>query len=174
LTVTGPNGARQLNRDSNGNYSAFLGGARESGGSTAAYLTPGSYTLAGAGGSDIGSFQAQFTVPSAPQWTNRDPNALAQSFSPSLQWSLSGPADYVIASAYGRNDLTAFYTVCTQAPGVGAFTIPSYAYAGLVLHTSSAPGVVWIAAGSLSRFDAPGLDFGLINVISGTNGVFIP
>ena len=85
-----------------------------------------------------------------------------------------GPANYVIAAVYGRNDLTAFYTICTEDPAKRTFTIPAYAFAGLVLHTSSAPGVVWIGSGSVSRFEAPGLDFGLVNVLIGTTGVFIP
>ena len=122
----------------------------------------------------MGAFDATFTVPSAPVWTNRDPNDLAHSFNPAFTWTLSGPANYVVASSYGRNDLTAFYTVCTQNPATRVLEIPSYAYAGLVMHTSSAPGVVWIAAGSVSRFTAPGLDFGLVNTLIGTDGVFIP
>jgi hypothetical protein len=42
------------------------------------------------------------------------------------------------------------------------------------MHTSSAPGVVWMAAGNISRFTAPALDIGLIHTLIATPGVFIP
>jgi uncharacterized protein (TIGR03437 family) len=165
LTVTGPGGSRQLSKDATGNYSAALGSS---------FLTAGSYQLSASGGADVASFDASFTMPSAPSWTNKNPEAYAQSFSPDFRWTLAGPADYVAAYAYGRNDLTAFYTVCIADPVAGSLTIPSYAYAGLVLHTSSAPGVIWIGAGSVSRLNISGLDFGLVHAVAGTSGVFIP
>lgn len=42
------------------------------------------------------------------------------------------------------------------------------------MHTSAAPGVLWIGAGKTTRFTAPGLDIGLINVEIGTDGVYVP
>lgn len=165
LTVNGPNGSREPTRDASGSYSALLGGA---------YLTPGGYTLTAAGGADVGRFDVPFVVPPAPVWTNKNPAAYARSFSPTFNWTLRRPADYVAAYAYGRNDLTAFYTVCTADPAAGTITIASYVYAGLVQHTSAAPGVIWIGSGTASRFAVPGLDFGFINTVSGTEGVFIP
>ena len=74
----------------------------------------------------------------------------------------------------GGNDLSAFYTVCTEDPAKGGLAIPNYVYASLVQHTTSAPNAVWIAAGKVSRFSAPGLDFGSINALIGTSGVFAP
>src|SRR5437763_791358 len=165
LTLTGPNGPRQLPKGPNGDYSASL---------APTYLPAGDYTLSGAGGGDIGVFNAHFAVPPAPNWTNRDPSRFAQNFSPEFQWTLPGPANYMLLAAYGRNDVTAFYTICTEDPAKQTFAIPSYAFAGLVMHTSSAPGVIWIAAGNVARFDAPGLDFGLIDTVIGTTGIFIP
>jgi len=175
ILTSGPNGERQLVKDANGVYAGFLGGRKTSGESTPSYLAAGSYTLSnGKGGTDVGAFEAKFTVPAPLTWTNKNPQALAQSFSPTFQWDGGEPGGYVVAAAYGRNDLTAFYTICTEDPSKRIFTIPRYTYAGLVMHTSAAPGVVWIASGTVSRFAAPGLDFGLVNAVIGTDAVFIP
>lgn len=174
LSLVGPNGSRAIDRGAAGAYSAVLGGAAESGGSQPAFLEPGSYTLSGGGGADVGAFEARFAFPAAPVWTNRNPSALARTFSPSFQWTLTGQADYVIVALYGRNDSTAFYTICTEDPAKRTFTIPRYNYAGTVQHTSAAPGVVWIGTGRLSRFDAPGLDLGFVSAVAGTAGVYIP
>ena len=137
-------------------------------------LAAGNYTLSGQGGADVGAFEAGFTVPAPLTWTNKSPTALARSFSPTFRWEGGASSRYVIAAAFGRNDVSGFYTVCTAEPSDGALTIPSYVYAGIVQHTSSAPGIVWIAAGSISPFEAPGLDFGFINTIVGTESVYIP
>lgn len=175
LRVSGPNGERQLTRDASGAYSAFLGGKAVSGGSTPSYLAPGSYTLSnGRGGTDVGAFEAKFSVPAPLTWTNKNPDAFAKSFNPTVEWQGGEARGYVIAAAYGRNDLTGFYTICTQDPAARSFTIPRYVYAGLVMHTSAAPDVLWIGSGAVDRFDAPGLDMGWINTIIGTDAVFIP
>jgi uncharacterized protein (TIGR03437 family) len=174
LSVSGPNGLRELPKGQDGAYASYLGGRNPGGASSPGYLAAGNYTLSGQGGADVGAFEAKFTIPAPLTWTNKSPAALARSFSPTFRWEGGESSGYVIAAAFGRNDLTGFYTVCTAEPSDRTLTIPSYVYAGIVQHTSSAPGIVWIAAGSVSPFEAPGIDFGFINAIVGTESVYIP
>lgn len=123
LTISGPGGSRTLARNSEGSYFTVLGGTPEQGAKMPPYLTPGANTLAGSGGTDVGAFAAPFAIAPVISWTNRDPEALARSFSPTFQWSLNGPADYVVAHVYGRNDRTAFYGICTEDPSKRSLTI---------------------------------------------------
>lgn len=59
VKVTGPNGSQSIPTNGNTTLSA-----------TGAFLSPGSYTIAGTGGADIGSFTTPFTHPTPPTITS--------------------------------------------------------------------------------------------------------
>ena len=72
LTVTGPNGTKQLPKVTSGNTIGYYASLGSNSSGEQLYLSPGSYTLSGPGGPDVGAFSQNLTVPASLTWTNRD------------------------------------------------------------------------------------------------------
>jgi len=67
LSVSGPNGTESMNL-TQGLVPTEYDGTLNSVGK---FLAPGEYTVTGPGGAAVGSFSAQFNIPTPPNWTNQ-------------------------------------------------------------------------------------------------------
>jgi hypothetical protein len=177
LNLVGPEGTRQLDRDGVGQYSRDeLGGGFPENGTPPppSYLVPGQYTVDnGAGGSDVGAFQATLTMPPALDWTNRDAlNEIDRAQDLTVTWQGGNEATEVVG-ILGLSANTATQTSCTffcvAAVNAGSFTVPSKVVSSL---PATSPwngegfptGMLIIATEPLTetvRFSAPGLDMGV-------------
>ncbi len=179
ITVTGPGiaGSRQIAKSSPGAgillYSAILD-------NTATTLAAGTYDFTGAGGPDVGSFTASYTMPPVFTWTN--PSSLAtivRASGATVTWTGGDPAGYVtIAGQSTLNGSTAATTVsvsftCTARVSDGSFTVPPVVLLALP-PTVPAPGATFTIPGTLSvstygtlvtTIQASGIEFGGIGSV---------
>lgn len=166
LNITGPAGTRQLQRQTTGDYSASFGDS---------YLSPGSYSVDnGAGGTDVGAFHATFNVPLPVRWLNKAISG--ENVSPELDWTGGDENGFVVITSVAQNNLSSATTICTERTATARFRIPSYAYAitGVDGVFGANPNTVSIGTASPpARFNAPGIDIGLIDTVMFVPGTFI-
>ncbi len=174
ITLSGPAGSNisnmALQQDASNGYSLSLGmeglGIGLPGQENAT-LVAGTYTLAGAGGRDVGSFSVPITVGTPLSITL--PSTVNRSQGLTLNWTGGNSSDYVEIMGYagtssgsGTNttvDATEF--ICTTTAGPGTFTVPASVLMQL-------PAVSVSATGS-------GNTVGFLEVISGpTSKQFSP
>src|SRR5262249_31146186 len=147
------------------------------------YLDPGTYTLAGSGGADVGAFRASATVPSPFTWTNRDQiTTVDRTQALTVTWS-GAAAGQTLALLGGNADLPTNSTglfYCVVPPGATSFSIPP-AVLGVVPPTRGnvlqSKGVIYLTSMPLANgqpFSAPGLDAGVIQAVylSGKTVIF--
>jgi len=167
LNITGPNGPRQIARQASGDYSVSF---------SQAYFRSGAYTVDnGNGGFDIGPFRATFNIPPAVNWLNS--KVAGNNISPSLEWTGGDSNGYVAITSVAQNDLSSATTICTERTSAGAFRMPAWAYAvtGVDGPYGASPNTLSIGSASLpARFNAPGIDVGLVTSVVFVPGTFIP
>ena len=121
FTITGPNGSMTVSGKSGDQLTLSAGGT---------FLTPGNYTISGAGGKDIGPFSATVTISALPQLTSP---ASATGFTISRNNSLTitwtpnnspGHVEVQIGSFVATN--VGNQITCTAPVSAGTLTIPSY------------------------------------------------
>jgi uncharacterized protein (TIGR03437 family) len=179
LTVTGGAGNRTVKRAA-GNVRNFQPLGYTYDGSlvpSSLFLSPGSFSVSGAGGADVGAIAASFTFPTPLAWSNRDqisPITRSQGFT--VSWS-GTPAGQTVIIFGGGVDLPSNATgefVCVAPAGSSSFIVPPTALANVPATRSNllqSKGVVYVGALPLAgpaAFTANGLDNGLIYA-----GVFI-
>lgn len=168
LQLTGPNGQAQVSQTNAGKYSGPLPGP-----SQAECMVPGQYNVNnGAGGADIGPFQATLTIPSPITWTGADTIKDVTRTQPlTITWT-GGDASkefIVIAGASVDQATQAMGSfVCAERVDSGKFTVPADVLSALP--AASAWSTDGYPMGTLSvgvmpilsavRFSAPGLDAG--------------
>ncbi len=173
VSVSGPNGARTLNKSESGGllgYSLTLGNATPGN-----YLDQGTYTTTGTGGSGVGAFSAQLTLPPELVWTNQSSiTAVNRANGVTVTWTGGDPNGYVqiqgmsYAGTSASTAVSAVFT-CIAKSTDGTFTVPSAVL--LALPTSGSmsaggmtitmPGTLGVAASSSTnaRLQGSGLDF---------------
>jgi uncharacterized protein (TIGR03437 family) len=176
LSVTGPNGQRPVPKFAQSTvphiYSAELSSTFSG---TPSYMGPGSYTLSGPGGPDVGPFSVSFNIASPLNWTNQGSiTNVNRSQNLLITWT-GGPTGsnaIVIISGYSavlNSDNTAFGAVfyCQAPAGPGQFTVPSAVLLALpVSSVIGAPGFsttlgnLYVGAYFYTPFTATGLDQG--------------
>jgi hypothetical protein len=136
-------------------------------------LVPGNYSLAGAGGADVGAINAKFNIPTnyALTWTNRSTTEIitrSQGFT--INWTGAPAGEPVIIYGGGvdaPHNATALF-VCVASPGASSFTVPPQVLAniqGTRRNLLRSKGVVYVGAlptSSPINFTASGLDVGVI------------
>jgi hypothetical protein len=152
IKVTGPNGSQNI--AVNGS-SATLG--------PGTFLSPGSYTVTGTGGADIGAFSAPFTIPVPPTLTSpaSGPNIpVTRANGMTLTWSGGTPDSIIQISGENATDNTnknAASFTCYALGSAGTFTIPP----SVLLALPAGPNGGWSFTPTASiAFSAPGLLLG--------------
>jgi uncharacterized protein (TIGR03437 family) len=175
INITGPKGPKELLRGNEGFYSTALGGGGFNiPGAPAGlpdYLDPGSYTITGPGGPDVGAFSVMLNVPQPLTWTNMaSVSTIARSQGQLITWSGGDPAGFTTISgtAIGAGNVVGGFA-CLERTSVGQFTIPSYVLLNLPPSSGPVGGTLVLAGSSaLARFTATGLDAGFVFASSGT------
>lgn len=171
ITVSGPNGARELEKvdDRPGDYFGLFTDGATPGDS---YLDPGDYSLNnGSGGADVGGFHIARSVPSFLEWTSRESITTVDRSQPfTVTWTPSSTEGGVAAifgtSASVPKQVTSVL-FCFADLATGQFTIPEHVL-GAMVESDTGPGVD-APGGSMSvggysdmaPFEADGLDLGV-------------
>jgi hypothetical protein len=152
FTITGPNG-NIVAAASPGQFRVTLSAA-------GTYLSPGAYTVSGAGGADIGPFNAAVTM--FPPVSLTSPANLVippvtRSSGMTITWTGGSPNAYVLLLVGGATDNTdtnGAIAACEVAANAGTFTIPPYALLALpagnlteFVFSTRTPSVPFKAAG---------------------------
>ena len=183
ITVKGPNGTQGVSySNSSAQVSPYLGVLGTSGGWSALglgpgmpFLDPGTYTVSGAGGKDVGPFQYTIQIPSGATWTNRDSTTTVnRSQGLTVEWSGGASTQAVAIVGYSSNPALnvsgGFACLSDMAPQ--SFTVPSSYLVNLPATPTSNPGnaisaLLFATVPTASQFvtfgtsAAPSLDSGL-------------
>jgi uncharacterized protein (TIGR03437 family) len=173
LLLSGPNGLRTLTADFNAPFSVRSG---QLGGfitnnilPNSLYLTPGSYSITGMGGTGVGPFTTNFTLPPPLNWTNQSSLGVVMRTQPlTLNWSggSEGDLDFVIGLGVDLPTNSSSIFVCSVGYEANSFTVPPDILANLpatrpnplqskdVIYLFSVPGP------SIANLKATGLQFG--------------
>ncbi len=187
LVLTGPRGTTTLNSTFLGLLNArvgFLGGSISNNIlPSSLILEPGSYTIAGAGGLDVGPFSTSFSIPQPLVWTNRNQLTVINRTQPlTLSWSGGDSGQVVVIVGYGEdlptNSSAAF--ACIAPPGATSFTVPPAIMSNIPptrpnpLQSNDVLYVGVMAGSSVQKINPKGLDQGLTEsyYINGKTVVF--
>jgi uncharacterized protein (TIGR03437 family) len=179
ISVSGPDGTKQITPvappypASVGNYYTELGGPEPNPQPPLPlYLVPGSYTIAGTGGKNVGPFTANVTMATPLTWINQsNVTIVTRTAGITVSWSGANPNSYVIISGTSMSvagSIAGFN--CTANASAGQFTVP----AGILL--ALPPSVILMEDGQSQplgtltvasvtppvRFNATGLNLGLV------------
>jgi uncharacterized protein (TIGR03437 family) len=174
--LTGPNGSRTLSEGFLGARAGYLGGQISNNIlPDSLFLDPGSYTLQGFGGMDVGPFSTSFTIPQPVTWTNRlQTNIVNRSQPLTISWS-GGDSGQVVAMLGFGDDLpsnSSAVFVCIAPPGATSFTVPTDILAILPatrpnpLQSNDVIYLMALSGSSLKSIAAKGLDVGLTSFYS--------
>jgi uncharacterized protein (TIGR03437 family) len=169
--LTGPHGPRTLTSLFSNLRASYLGGSI-SGGilPSSLFLDPGSYTLMGFGGMDIGGFSTSFNIPQSVTWTNRDQLGSLDRAQPlTFSWSGGDAGQVVIGMGFGEDLPTNSSAVfaCIAAAGASSLTVPPAilsnlpATRGNPLQSKGVIYLVTLPGSSVKNLNAKGLDQGL-------------
>ncbi|MGO9097364.1 MAG: hypothetical protein ACLQGV_19355 [Bryobacteraceae bacterium] len=130
LSLVGPSGGTiPIPATSKGIYYDELGSSTTIPGvpSTGLYLSPGNYTITGAGGANVGAFTGTLTLPAPLTWTNMDAiTSVTRANGVTVNWT--GGAGYVMIDGYSGistpQNAGAFF-ICLAQASAGTFTVPS-------------------------------------------------
>jgi len=158
ITVTGPNGTKQLpkvtstvNGQTTISYYASLGSSASG---QQLYLSPGSYTLSGPGGPDVGAFSQNLTVPVSLTWTNKDSvSTITRANGQLVTWTGGDPnsnviidgSSFVLGTALDGSDTVGAFFSCTAKQTDLQFTIPAVVLLSLPA-TQTVGGVLFSGA----------------------------
>jgi len=121
----------------------------------------GAFPFHGAGGADVGAFDATVNLPNpALNWTNQSTaSSVTRSAGLPLTWTGGAAGSYVTISggSASADSLRSGSFICTAPVAAGQFTVPSYVLAVL----PAGNGTVTLANSTYSSFTAPGIDVGL-------------
>jgi len=165
IQITGSNGGRQLmyqgpGSENPGTYSADLGDGPLPGATYPPFLDPGSYTITGTGGPDIGAFTVTVTMPTALNWTNSTITTVPRSQGQIITWTGADPAAVVSVSGYAYSDVASSFS-CFARGRDGQPTIPPFVLLSMPPNSSVAGLSVGVQTGPVP-FTATGMDYGTV------------
>ena len=174
--LSGPNGSKTLSQGFFGARAGYLGGSISNNIlSSSLFLDPGSYTLQGFGGADVGPFSTSFTIPQPLTWTNRlQTNIVNRSQPLTISWS-GGDSGQVVAMLGFGDDVpsnSSAVFVCIAPPGATSFTVPTDMLSILPaarpnpLQSNDVIYLMALSGSSLKSVAAKGLDVGLTSFYS--------
>ncbi len=166
VTLTGPSGTSLTNTPFTETANVYLLSIGEEGtmlpGSLNGKILAGSYTLAGAGGKDVGSFNVSITLGTPLTITGGLPSTVTESAGLTLNWT-GGNASDVVEIAGGSSTTTGTGTnavtsttsfICLTTAGPGTFTVPSSVLTQ-VPKVTAAQNAAGNPVGSLEVFSTP-------------------
>ena len=170
FTVKGPGGSMTVAANP-GQTKATLSAA-------GTFLVPGTYTVSGTGGKDVGPFSATITIAAPPTLVSplsANNLTVTRSSGMTVAWRGGDPNGHVEIVLVGATDSsfnTAALAYCKASASAGTFMIPSYVLlalpAGNFTSLELAPGTVQGAAST--PFTATGLSIGFVQTyIDGTS-----
>jgi hypothetical protein len=135
------------------------------------FLDPGSYTVSGPGGADVGAFDAQIQIAANFVWTNQDAIAnVARNSDLRVTWTGGGADDLVFISgtSFRNNPDAGASFVCTAPAPAGQFSVPAIVLSALPASTTTqgvstaSLSVAQTQGANAPRFTASGIDIGLV------------
>ena len=136
---------------------------------------PGSYTLSGSGGADVGSFSNTFSVPPPLVWTGRNQLSAVDRKQPlTISWT-GGDSGQVVAVIGFGEDLPVNSSVvfaCLAKPGASSVTIPADILSNLPpthgnpLRSKDVIYLLTVPGSSIQPIKASGLDKGVSGYVS--------
>jgi len=173
LTLTGPSGSNLTNTvltDTNNAYDVTLGEEGLTGvpGVPNGVIVAGKYTLAGAGGKDVGSFNTSINIGTPLTVTGGLPTTVTRSQGFTLGWTGQNSTDNVEIIGYAGTTsgsgasavTTATEFICTTTAGAGTFTVPASVTSQLpqvLASTANGTGFLEIASGPTPTAFSPTL-----------------
>ena len=171
LSVRGPRGDVPMPRKTtatSSSYSATLGGNLSG---APPFLDPGTYSVSGGGGPDIGVFSASVTSTAAITWTNQDQVLnVDRAKNLTMTWSgadASTPVMAVVGANFDGVTNAAVMFMCLAPSTSNSFTIPAPILSSMPASqpTLQSTGLLLLGAlptASTAKFAAPGLDAGFL------------
>jgi uncharacterized protein (TIGR03437 family) len=176
LSITGPAGHKNVAAAATGYYTSDLG-------ADTSYIEAGNYTVSnGAGGSNVGAFTWNLTLPASLSISNL-PAKIDRSQDLTLTWNNGAAFSAVSIRAVsgvplGSGQVAYVQFYCTAAASAGQFTIPSVILKLLPANgygAEGAPGaaiqIAGIAANSFTVAGSPGLDVGVFSAFTYNGGI---
>lgn len=160
VTVTGPSGSLPVPANQGFNTIKAAG----------TFLVPGSYTLTGPGGADVGPINANFTIPTSPTLVSPLNNTtVTRSSGMTVTWTGGGgDVSIQINSATDNLNTNGSRAMCTAPGGSGTFTIPPYVL--LALPAGNFAGFIFGTPYVYTPITATGLSFGIVQTDSQVKG----
>jgi uncharacterized protein (TIGR03437 family) len=179
VTINGPSGSSLTNLalpKTNNSYSLTNIEGYSIPGQVAFSLPAGSYTLNGAGGNDVGSFNTSLALASAFTVTGGLPSTVVRSSPLTINWTGGNASDTVeiiggssTSTGSGSSEVTSSTTFfCITTVGKGTFTVPASILTQLPAATT---GLLEVASGNSTPFSATLKSDG--STISSTFGSFL-
>jgi uncharacterized protein (TIGR03437 family) len=183
LAVVGSGGAKEMARESKGNYAGRFGeqmtidlpGVPAVPGRL--YFEPGTYTVTGTGGEDVGAFSAQVKIEAPLRWTNAgqlgtecgETRCVERSEDLKIDWEPGGSNRMVTVMAMSATETrpaAAAVIICQERTDKGTLTVPALLLTKLPASRSEEPqSLIQFSVSNGEgdqRFRAPGLDWGWI------------
>jgi uncharacterized protein (TIGR03437 family) len=166
ITITGPNGSQQL-PTSPLFYSAQIGGGSGTN-PPPLYLSAGSYTASGLGGTEVppvvgpvvGPFSQNFTIPQPLTWTNQgNISTVDRSAGLEVTWAGGDPN--------GTIQITSTFEsfICNAEIAAQQFTIPAFVLLSLAPSSAVSADTLTLSATSTTAFTASTISSGTINSV---------
>jgi hypothetical protein len=133
------------------------------------FLVPGTYTVTGAGGADIGPFSATITIPTLPTLVGPVNNTtVTRSSGMTVTWTGGGGEVQIeVAAPTDYKQTNGAVAICTAPARAGTFTIPPYVLlalpATLPFSQNGTPaGFIFGSPYTYAPITATGLNLGII------------
>lgn len=170
FTLTGPNGTRNITGTARA-FPLHVGSSVPGVVDSTLFLSPGTYTVTGSGGADVGAFQAATTIPPSLTWVNRDQLTTVNRAQPlTLNWSgvPAGYSVFIFGGGFDASSNSSAVFTCVAQSGATSLTIPAAVLASVPptrMGTGKFVGAIYLAqyqAASPARFSALGIDTGFL------------
>jgi uncharacterized protein (TIGR03437 family) len=161
VTVNGPGGSSLTNQaltKTNNLYSLTNIEGFSIPGQVSFSLPAGTYSLSGAGGTDVGTFNTSLNLASAITVTGGFPSTVVRSSPLTLNWTGGNASDLLeivgstsSTSGTGSSSVTSTATfICLTTVGQNTFTVPASILGQMYATTATSPGILEVASGNLS------------------------
>jgi hypothetical protein len=161
VTVTGPAGSSLTNtalkESTDNSYSLSSTEGFAIPGQASFSLPAGTYSLAGAGGNDVGTFNTSIALGSPLTVTGGLPSSVTRSNSLTINWTGGNASDLVeivggssTSTGTGTNVVTTTTSfICLTTAGQKTFTVPSSILQQLPATTGTNTGILEVASGTI-------------------------